>query len=111
MQEDKDVVLLLHAKSCEPCANFAVYFKKMGERFKDLNVYSLVIARMDVSDESPPSHLNLMESALPILVLLPAYAKHPPWSFYSGVGKVQPMMKWVHQQVHYSTDSMWCCLC
>jgi thioredoxin-like negative regulator of GroEL len=34
MQEDKDVVLLLYAQNCEPCANFAVYFKKMAERFK-----------------------------------------------------------------------------
>ena len=29
------------------------------------------------------------------VVLLPAHDKRPPFRFYSGLGKVQPMMKWV----------------
>lgn len=97
MNEEKDVVLMLHSKGCESCSHFAVYFKKMAERFKDLGLYSLVIARMDVTDESPPAYLNLMEGQLPLMVMLPAFTKYPPWNFYSGVGKVQPMMKWVHE--------------
>jgi thiol-disulfide isomerase/thioredoxin len=100
MNEDKDVVLLLHAQDCEPCAHFAVYFKRMADRFMEMGVPSLVIARMDVSSESPPAELNLMVGDLPLLVMLPAGPdKRPPWTFYSGVGKIQEMMKWVHAQV------------
>lgn len=97
MNDDKDVVLMLHAKGCESCAHFAVYYKRMASRFKELNIPSLVIARMDVTDETPPVHLNLIQqSSLPIMVMIPAGIKYPPWSFYSGIGKMQPMMKWVH---------------
>lgn len=99
MQEDMDVVLLLHSQSCEPCAHFAVYFKRVAERFADLNVPSLRIVRMDVTRQTPPAHLNLLGAgALPTVVMLPAFAKHSPWNFYSGVGKPQEVMKWIQKQ-------------
>eukprot|EP01034_Spumella_vulgaris_P021743 gene21743-27797_t len=98
LNDSKDVVLLLHSLACESCAHFAVYYKRMAERFQSLNINSLVIARMDVSTETPPATLNLMIGALPLVVMVSANNKHPPWTFYSGVGKVQPMMKWVHAQ-------------
>ena len=97
---EKDTLLLLHAKSCESCAHFAVYFKRMASRFKALRIKTLTIARMDVTDETPPAHLNLMAGELPILVLLPASADDIERSlpiFYSGVGKIQQMMKWVQK--------------
>ena len=39
-----------------------------------------------------------MVGTLPILAMIPATDKLPPWTFYSGISKVQQMMKWVHQQ-------------
>ena len=70
----------------------------MAERFHDLNIPTLLIARMDVTDEAPPADLNLMSTgSLPIVVMLPADDKRPPWTFYSGVGKIQPLMKWVQE--------------
>jgi len=45
--------------------------EKMAERFKDLNIPSLTIARMDVTEETPPSELNLIVGALPLILLLP----------------------------------------
>lgn len=100
MNEEKDVVLLLHAKNCETCAHFNVYFKRMAQRFQDLAIPSLVIAQMDVTNVSPPAEYNLMVGALPLLVMVPANAKYPPWTYFSGVGKVQAMMKWI--QAHAS---------
>ena len=102
--EDKDVVLMLHASNCEPCAHFAVYFKRMAMRFADLAIPSLVIARMDVTSEAPPPELNLMVGRLPLIVVLPAGAKHPPWTFYSGLGKVQQMMYWAQQNAAIKFD-------
>jgi thiol-disulfide isomerase/thioredoxin len=98
MDEEKDVVLLLYAKECESCFHFAVYFKRMAARFKALGIESLVIARMDVTHKAPPAELHLLQGPLPVLVMLPAGAKHPPFAFYSGVGKVQEMMHWVQAQ-------------
>ena len=54
---------------------------------------------MDVTDEAPPARLapSLLPSgqALPVLVLLPADDKAAPYAYYSGLAKVQPMMRWV----------------
>lgn len=71
----------------------------MAQRFSDLKIDSLVVARMDVTDDSPPPRLNLLTHDLPLLVLLPADDKTPPWNYYSGVGKVQTMMKWAQKFV------------
>jgi hypothetical protein len=71
----------------------------MAQRFTDLGIKSLVIARMDVTDDAPPPHLHFLEHKLPTVVLLSAEDKNPPWNFYSGVGKVQTMMKWVEKHV------------
>ena len=52
---------------------------------------------MDVTDETPPVHANLMVGELPILVLFPAVVddtEKPAPIFYSGMGKIQQMMKW-----------------
>jgi len=101
MDETKDVLLLLHEEGCEPCAHLSVYFKRMAQRFHDLGIPTLTIARMDVSNTSPPARANLMVSELPILVLLKANTdpmaegKQAPWSFFSGIGKVRALMDWV----------------
>lgn len=109
LNEDQDVLLMLHAKECEPCSHLSVYYKRMAERFADLNISSLTITQMDVSNDAPPAELQLMNGELPIVVLLQAVSaqegatgvlgKRPPWSYFSGVGKVQVLMKWVHENV------------
>lgn len=54
---------------------------------------------MDVTEDSPPPELNIIVSKLPLFMVFPAGAKHPPWSYYSGISKIQPMMYWVAEQV------------
>ena len=127
MDDEKDVVLLLHAKGCEGCAHLAVYYKvrarvdlllppptyptpshrpcqHMAAAFADQGIASLVVARMDITDEAPPAALNLVTGPLPLVVMLPAGAKHPPWSFFSGVGKSAQMMKWAAAQATFTFD-------
>jgi len=91
---EKDVLILFHEEGCEACAALTVYYKKMAERFASLKIPSLVIARFDVTKETPPLD-GLIAGPLPVVVLLPAHDKRPPFRFYSGLGKVQPMMRWV----------------
>lgn len=99
MDETKDVLIMFHSVACEPCSHFSVYYKRMAQRFQDLQISSLIVARMDVSNESPPGDLNMLVTDLPLLILVPANDKTAPWLYYSGVSKVQTMMKWVEQYV------------
>ena len=100
---DKDVLILFHEEGCEACAALTVYYKKMAERFASLKIPSLVIARFDVTKETPPLD-GLIAGPLPVVVLLPAHDKRPPFRFYSGLGKVQPMMKWVQASSDIAFD-------
>lgn len=105
LQDDtRDIVLLLYANNCEACSHFNVYFKRMADRFRELKIDSVLIARMDVGEETPPAELNMINGPLPLLLIIPANVKYPPWNYYSGVGKVQPMMKWIHQHVSIPFD-------
>lgn len=58
----------------------------MAKRFKELGIPSLMIARMDVTEETPPADLSMIPSmsTLPLVLLLPADNKRPPWNFYTG---------------------------
>jgi hypothetical protein len=101
LEDGVDVLLLLHARACEPCAHFAVYFKRVAERFHDLSIPSLRMARMDVTHATPPPRMNLLgHGNLPLLVMLPAFNKQEPWIFFSGVGKPQEIMKWVQKHAY-----------
>lgn len=98
LDEEKDVIVVFYSRGCESCAHFAVYYKRMAKRFKELGIESLVVTRMDVTDDSPPPRLNLLVGKLPLFVMIPAHAKHPPWNYYSGISKVQSMMQWVQKE-------------
>lgn len=98
LDETKDVLLYLHTRSCEACGHFNVYLKKVAERFHDLNLLdNLVMAHMDVSKDLPPIDTNLIIGPLPLLLIFPYNKKSAPYTYYSGVGKVLPIMKWVEE--------------
>ena len=101
---DRDVLVMFHEEGCAPCAHMAVYYKKLAERFHDMAVESLVVARFDVTREAPPLDGAVSAAELPTLVLLPAHDKRPPYKFYSGVAKVQPMMRWVGEAADVKFD-------
>jgi hypothetical protein len=100
---EKDVLILFHEEGCEACAALTVYYKKMAERFASLKIPSLLIARFDVTKDTPPLD-GLIAGPLPVVVLLPAHDKRPPFRFYSGLGKVQPMMKWIQSSSDIAFD-------
>lgn len=41
LNDDKDVVMVFYSVGCESCAHFAVYYKRMAMRFKELGYPSL----------------------------------------------------------------------
>eukprot|EP00752_Nemacystus_decipiens_P012627 g11183.t1 len=88
LDTDKDVLLMFHAE-------------RVGERFLDLGIPSVLVAAMDVTMETPPPELAITLPTLPAIVLLPGDEKGPPLRFFSGVGKVGPLMRWLRE--HSST--------
>ena len=96
MDETKDVVLLVHTEdgTCVACENMAPYYKRLALRMSALDIDSVVVARMDISQAPPPSNIEI--STLPAVLLLRAFKKEPPFLYYSGVAKVRPMMDWIH---------------
>jgi thioredoxin-like negative regulator of GroEL len=79
LDDRKDVLLLLYAPNCEPCTHLAPYFRKLVERFRDLAIPSLVVARMSVENDFPPVELGLEIKSLPTVIFFPADAKKPPY--------------------------------
>lgn len=73
----------LRPQGCEACAHMAVYYKRVAQRFHDLEIPSLVIARMDLTEETPPPNLRLQFQTLPALVMFPAHDKQPPFRYES----------------------------
>jgi hypothetical protein len=71
--------------------------KKKNPRKKTVGP-SLVVARMDVTDESPPGDLGFRLTTLPSLVILPAKDKSQPYRYFSGVAKVLELMQWVEAE-------------
>ena len=62
-----------------------------------------VRAGFDVTDAAPDMD-GVLVGDLPVLILLPAHDKNSPFRFYSGLGKVQPMMRWVHEHCDLKFD-------
>ena len=36
--ERRDVAIMFHSRGCEPCANLAVYYKRVAQRFQELGL-------------------------------------------------------------------------
>lgn len=104
MDETRDVLVLFHSSdgSCVKCEHFAPYFKKLALRFEQLAIPSVTISRFDLANEPPPLSMDI--SQLPVMVLLRAYNKRPPFLFYSGVAKVRPMMDWIKDHAGISFE-------
>ena len=108
LDETTDAVVLFHTEdgSCPSCEHLAPYYKKLATRMQALDINSVKIARMDVSKTPPPTDVDA--SHLPLIVLYRAYAKTPPYVYFSGIAKVRPLMDWVQQNVgkpiHYNVE-------
>ena len=108
LDETTDAVVLFHTEdgSCPSCEHLAPYYKKLATRMQALDINSVKIARMDVSKTPPPTDVDA--SHLPLIVLYRAYAKTPPYVYFSGIAKVRPLMDWIQQNVgkpiHYNVE-------
>lgn len=71
---------------------FVLVLKRIGERFLDLDIPSVLVAAMDVTNETPPPELPITFAALPTILLLTADDKGPPYR-YEGTRYCSPGKK------------------
>ena len=128
----RDVLVLFHAVDSRDSMAFTPYFKKMARQFKSLNLPSLVVARYDVSDVSPPRDVRLTcvvcavwrmaftvccvatrqvsIDRLPTLVFIPAFNKQPPFKYETKPRVLCFSICVTHRCVRHCVDAMcWTC--
>lgn len=93
------MVLLYKSVGCEDCESLTKYYQRVAGRFEELNMTSVVISQLDVSTNAVPPHVTV--DRLPMIIMLPAKSKHPPYITFIGVAKPKQLMEFV--QSHASS--------
>jgi len=91
-----DVLVYFYASKgerAEMATDAAIYINRCAERFQELRIKTVAIARMDVSRFSVPTQVQLLR--VPSILLFPAFAKDPPHLHFEGTINVQRLMWWV----------------
>ena len=99
----KDVLLLLHSKTgCDACDQMVIYYDKVATRVEELRLtHSLLVTRFDVKEHvnDLPTHLRtgIQLHELPIILMLPAKKKEPPFKLYDGQVKPKELLYFAKQ--------------
>ncbi len=59
------VVLVMSRHGCSNCMAMTPYYRRVGTRFRELGIDSVVIARMDVESSLPPSEVRVPSCVCP----------------------------------------------
>ncbi|KAL1525168.1 hypothetical protein AB1Y20_020039 [Prymnesium parvum] len=99
----RDVLLQLYAsRGCEACDRLTIYYSKVAERFAELHVDSVLVARLDVSRHPLPPHLKSVQlHSLPIILALPARRKDPPFAQFDGNARPKEMMYFLQRHASH----------
>lgn len=79
-------------------------FQRVGERFLDLDISSVLVAAMDVSLETPPPEVPITLPTLPAIMLLPGDDKEAPFR-YEGTPLSSPWHSVCFIRKHCSRDA------
>lgn len=71
--------LLCFQQRILPSTTRMLFFQRVGERFLDLDIPSVLVAAMDVTLETPPPEAAMTLPTLPAIVLLPGDDKGAPF--------------------------------
>lgn len=99
MDTAKDVAVFFFASKgsrAEASKSIAIYMNRCAERFEELGISTVRIARLDMARFTPPAAVQISE--VPSLVLFPAFSKDPPHEVYRGKFKVQHIMWWIQER-------------
>eukprot|EP00386_Alphamonas_edax_P012965 GDKI01040211.1.p1 GENE.GDKI01040211.1~~GDKI01040211.1.p1 ORF type:complete len:309 (-),score=74.63 GDKI01040211.1:316-1242(-) len=92
--------------TCELCLKGAIFFNRCAERFSELGISSVVIAKMDINKHQPP--INMQINELPKILFFPAFDKSPPHRQFTGHLKVPNIMQFVetHASIKFTLPEL-----
>ena len=99
MDPTRDVLLQLYAsEGCEPCVTLVMYFNRLAGRLAELGVGHVMVARLDVWRHQLPTELKGVQlHSLPLLLMLPARRKEPPFSMFHGRARTKELLFFTQQ--------------
>ncbi|KAG8460335.1 hypothetical protein KFE25_011826 [Diacronema lutheri] len=98
-----DVLLLLFssAQCGHTCLEQALYFSKAAARLHELGVRTVAPCRLDLATHALPPSLPVPLHGLPIVLMLPAADKQPPFRFLEGEMKPKRLLYFAqHHATH-----------
>lgn len=106
MDVQHDVLLQLYTRrGCDPCEQMEVYYDKVAQRFAELRVATVVVARVDVVRIKLPEALRTIQlNSLPTVLALPARNKEPPFALYNGQARPKEMMYFLQRHATHSFE-------
>ena len=97
MNPHKDVLLVLQAHDSKDCQEFYKYVKRSADRFIELGIREMQVAKFDVERYVIPGHVAIQYSSLPAVLMFPAKDKEAPFIYLTGKAKAQHLM-WFAQE-------------
>lgn len=98
LTEGTDVLVLFYSSyNNQKSYDIAPYFNKVAKRFGELEFPNVKVYGMDVALESVPKNIKI--EYIPAIYFFPSFHKEPPHTYYSGEGKVLPLILFVQ---HYA---------
>ena len=101
MDPTRDVLLQLYAsEGCEPCVTLVMYFNRLAGRLAELGGVAgrVTVARLDVWRHQLPEELKGVQlTSLPLLLMLPARRKEPPFSMFHGRARTKELLLFAQQ--------------
>lgn len=96
LTEGYDAVFLVYSTfNNKESAAIAPVFNKICKRFKELEYPYLRVYVIDISTQ--PVHKTVRIDRVPIVYMVPAYSKSPPFVHYSGKGEILPIMFFIEK--------------
>ena len=95
LNETADAVVFVDDAKCPACRGLTPYFRKAAARLRALPEANRVVCAVLDKSRVHPLPESLAQVAAPAIVMVPAFAKSPPFRYFSAVAKVFPLMEWV----------------
>jgi hypothetical protein len=104
LRDSYDTVLLLYDSYESDKQNdiAAKLFEKAANRFKELEIASVVMAAYDIYEHSLPNELEFTQD-LPQMIFFPAYHKSPPFRYFQDI-RTERLMKHIQESADIKFD-------
>ncbi|KAL3924967.1 MAG: hypothetical protein SGPRY_003764, partial [Prymnesium sp.] len=81
------------------------HLERTAERFAELQYFSVVVARFDVSRHKLPAAIRAIQlRSLPMIIALPAHSKEPPFPHFDGNARPKDLMYFMQRHASHQFE-------